>query len=425
MTDCRRLTKYLKSENSQIKTEQKPERVIYVWNYLEWGGAQVYFLGIASRIKEKTNVQFVFPRKTNRQFINFCENLGINYEFIDVIADLSPAPGLKRKIQRHWNKIRSEYFLLKFLKKFDPGDSVLHIELSPWQSVIALLVLCRRGGQVFMTMHNALPPVSKWRQQLWKLKFSIIERFDNFHVFPSNKDAKNSLKPFVSGRFLEKAVVTYTNVNPDEIEAALSADLNRKELLEKFGLPEDKILVFCLGQFIDRKGRWTFLEAARRISAKTADTAFVWVSNSAVTKDEQAKIDSFGLEKIFFLIKSEAVGGEHLELMKFLRLADIYTLPSFVEGLPISLLEAMALGIPSISTNVYAIPEAVKNGETGILIEAGDAEALAAAIEKLKDDAGLRKKLGQNGRQRVLSNFNEKTVAEIAFRAYKQAFKQN
>ena len=82
----------------------------------------------------------------------------------------------------------------------------------------------------------------------------------------------------------------------------------------------------------------------------------------------------------------------------------------------------MALGIPSISTNVYAIPEAVIDGETGILIEPGDSDALAAAIEKLRNDEILRKRLGKNGQARVLKNFNEKNVAEIAYRAYAASF---
>ncbi|HVE57780.1 MAG TPA: glycosyltransferase family 4 protein [Pyrinomonadaceae bacterium] len=405
--------------------EQKPEQVLYVWNYLEWGGAQVYFLGIASRIKDRTKVKFIFPRETNRQFINFCENLGIEYEFLEGVADFKPATTLKRKFGRHLNKIQTEISMLRYLRKFELKDSILHIELAPWQSVLALSRLCLRRAKVFMTMHNALPSVSKWRNLLWKLKFSIVTRFDDFYIFASNQDAKNSLKPFVPKEFFEKIKVTYTNVNPDEADEALRFELNREDILKKFGLPKDRFFVFCLGQFIDRKGRWTFLEAAKKILKDSPDICFVWISNSDLTAEESAKIESYDLGDGFFLVKSEAVGDEHLELMKFLRIADVFALPSFVEGLPISLLEAMSLGIPSISTNVYAIPEAVKNGETGILIEAGDSDALAEAVKALKDNEALRKTLGQSGREWVLANFNEKTVAEIAFQSYAEAFEQN
>ncbi|HEY8560622.1 MAG TPA: glycosyltransferase family 4 protein [Pyrinomonadaceae bacterium] len=412
----------MKSEIAKNHIAKKPKQVLYVWDYLEWGGAQIYFLGIAARIKHETEVRFVFPRATDRQLVNFCAERGLEYEFIDSVADLKPAPSLRRKIERHRHKIKSELALINFLKKHDLKDSVVHVELSPWQSVVALSRLCRCAGQVFVTMHNALPAVSKWRRLLWKLKFSLIARFANFHIFPSNEHAKKSLAPYVSAAFLARTPVTYTNVNPDEVDAALASDFDRAGVLHRFGLPTDKILVFCLGQFIDRKGRWVFLEAARAVLKKTTDIAFVWITNSVLSKEDGAKIESFGLGGHFHLVRSENVGGEHLDLMKFLRLADIYALPSFVEGLPISLLEAMALGIPSVSTNVNAIPEAVKDGETGILIEAGDAAALAAALEKLKNDAALRVTLGRNGRAWVLANFNEKKVAEIALRNYRASF---
>ena len=93
-----------------------------------------------------------------------------------------------------------------------------------------------------------------------------------------------------------------------------------------------------------------------------------------------------------------------------------------MEGLPISLLEAMALGIPCISTNINGIPEAVKHLETGYLIEAGNAETLVEAIKTLKDDKALREKLAKNGREFVLANFNEKIVAKIALEKYFEAF---
>jgi glycosyltransferase involved in cell wall biosynthesis len=83
------------------------------------------------------------------------------------------------------------------------------------------------------------------------------------------------------------------------------------------------------------------------------------------------------------------------------------------------------MGIASISTNVNAIPEAIKNLETGILIEKGNSIQLAEAIEKLKNNENLRRKLAENGRKFVLENFNEKIVAEIAFENYQTVLSNN
>jgi glycosyltransferase involved in cell wall biosynthesis len=179
-----------------------------------------------------------------------------------------------------------------------------------------------------------------------------------------------------------------------------------------------------VGQFIDRKGRWVFLETAKKLLEKNQDIAFVWISNSKPTKEELEKAKKFELGEDFIFITSDQIGKEHIDLFKLLRTADTFALPSFLEGLPISLLEAMALGIPSISTDINGIPEAIKHLETGYLIKAGSGDELVKAIQKLKDDKILREKLSKNGREFVLENFNEKAVAKIALERYLEALQQ-
>ena len=149
--------------------------------------------------------------------------------------------------------------------------------------------------------------------------------------------------------------------------------------------------------------------------------AFVWISNSKPTEEDLEKTKTFGLGEAFIFITSDRVGKEHIDLFKLMRAADIFVLPSYLEGLPISLLEAMALGIPSVSTDVNGIPEAIKHLETGYLIEPGNALELVEAIRQLKENKSLREKLSKNGREFVLENFNENTVAEIALERYLEA----
>ena len=133
-------------------------------------------------------------------------------------------------------------------------------------------------------------------------------------------------------------------------------------------------------------------------------------------------IDRYGLKDRFKLILSNDIGQKRDEVLRFFRIADLFALPSFVEGLPIALLEAMALGIPSISTAANAIPEAIIDRKTGILIEPGNASQLAEAIRSLKADKGLRQKLGAAGQEFVLKNFDERVASQIAIAAYKECF---
>jgi glycosyltransferase involved in cell wall biosynthesis len=393
-----------------------------VWNYIEWGGAQIYFFALMKEVKKHCEVLVILPNGSDSQLITFLDNLEVKYQFFDAVSDNQPATGFKRKIQRHFNKVICEYKTLKYLQNMDLADTIIHIELAPWQSVIALSKLAKRT-KVFTTIHNNPITNNKFREKLWEIKFGILSKYKNFNIFASNKYTKNALSNLAPSELVEKIAVTYTAVNPAEIDEALAIEINRDELIEKFQLPKKKTLVFVVGQFIDRKGRWVLLEAAQEIVKTEPEIGFVWISNSKPSPDDLKKVDGYNLGKNFRLITSDQVGKERIDLFTLMRMADIFTLPSYIEGLPISLLEGMALGKPSISTNVYAIPEAVKHMETGILIEAGDSRALASEIIKLKNDSILAEKLGKSGREFVIRTFDEREVAKVAYDKYTECLK--
>ncbi len=404
------------------KIENKiPAKFFYIWDYLEWGGAQILFLGIMKEAAKHGEVLAIMPEGSNSQLLRFLDNVNVPYKFFPANTDIKPAPSIKRKLERHKNKFNAERSLLKYLKQFDFTDSIIHTELAPWQSLTAILFLMRKT-HVFVTMHNSLTEVNKLRYLSWKLKFKILTKSKRFHLFTANNDTRESVKPFVSKKFFESIKVIYANINPDEIDEALGVEFDREKLLSKHKIPQNKFLVFCVGQFIDRKGRWVFLEAAKKILEHNDDIAFVWISNSNTGTEDLKRVENYDLKDNFRFLTSEQIGTEHIDLFKMLRLADVFALPSFLEGLPISIIEAMALGIPTISTKINAIPEALKHLETGLLINPGNIDELKDAILQLKNDQQLRNKLSTNGRKFALENFNEKVVAKIAVETYIEAF---
>lgn len=397
-------------------------QIIYAWNYLEWGGAQIHVLALAKIAREKFEPVVVLPYGSSEQLLDFLKDLNIRYEFFPGHMDLAPAPNLRRKLQRHWRKIKCEYAMLKHLLKFDLKNSIVHLDLSPHQSMtfIALLLCC--GTRVFTTSHNSLPEVAKWRKLLWKLKFRIISCFSNFRVFCSNEDTKLYFRKLYSQRVGDQIEVTYTSVHPDEIEEALAVEVDKGAQLERFNIPKDKFIVLAVGQFIDRKGRWTFLKAAEKLHEQDKDIAFVWLTPKMPSEADMENIRNFNLENSFQLILSEKAGKQRRDVLSFFRIADVFALPSYVEGLPIGLLEAMALKIPSISTNINGIPEAILHLDTGLLIEPGDSTALAEAILMLKNDDELRERISRRGSEYVIEHFDERKAANVALAAYLECF---
>lgn len=402
-------------------TEPK-RKLIFLWTYTEWGGAQIYLLAVMKRAKELFDIVVVLPCESMPDILGFLDRIQIQYDFIDACLDTSRAPSIAAKIRRQWRRIYAEWTSFQYLMRYDLSDSILHIETAPWQSWILLTALALRRAHVFVTMHNIMPRSSAWRELIWKIRMQFVSRLPRFHIFPSNQDTKDRLKGWVSNRFFDEMEVTYTAVNPVEIGEAASAELDVADTRRKHGLDLNKFLVLCVGQFIDRKGRWVFLDAARKIASRHDDIAFAWMTPKIPDSADQAKIAEYGLGDTFQLILSSDIGSERRDVLRFFRIANAFALVSFVEGLPISLLEAMALGLPSISTNINAIPEAIINDKTGILIEAGDSNALAESILRLKSDSDLCARIAKTGREFALSNFDERRVADIVIDSYKRSF---
>lgn len=169
--------------------------------------------------------------------------------------------------------------------------------------------------------------------------------------------------------------------------------------------PHAGVRVIFLGLLGPRKGIFELLEAFKKVSIRIPDITLVVGGNGDVRRVTDS-IQLLGLAKRIHV--AGWISGDKKSAL--LATSDIFVLPSHNEGLPISILEAMSWGLPIISTQVGGIPELVRNGEDGILINAGDVSALAASLERLALDETLRAKLGFSARRRVESIFSPDVV---------------
>jgi glycosyltransferase involved in cell wall biosynthesis len=108
----------------------------------------------------------------------------------------------------------------------------------------------------------------------------------------------------------------------------------------------------------------------------------------------------------------------HDELDRLYARSAVVVLPSYREGLPLAVIEAMAHGRPVVASAVGGIPDLVVDGETGLLVPPGDPKALRAALERLLGDPALRRRMGQAGRGRIIELCSIENVAEATRAAY-------
>lgn len=169
--------------------------------------------------------------------------------------------------------------------------------------------------------------------------------------------------------------------------------------------------VLFLGDFSPRKGAADLLAAAPAVLAKHPSARFVLCGGEpppALRRQAEALGGAVAFPGV---VKGEAK-------LRLLQEATLLALPSYAEGLPVALLEAMAAGLPVVTTLVGGIPDLVQEPVNGLLVPPGDAAALAAAIRRLLADPDLRQAMGERSRRLVEERFDVKAYVERLVAVY-------
>src|SRR5688572_16321048 len=110
------------------------KQLVFAWNYLNWGGSQVYFFGVVKVARDDWDVLVILPRASSPEVIKHLGELGVDYRFVDYELDIAPATSVTRKLGRQFNRMKVEYGMFRELLKFDTRNRVFQLEIAPWQS---------------------------------------------------------------------------------------------------------------------------------------------------------------------------------------------------------------------------------------------------------------------------------------------------
>lgn len=169
--------------------------------------------------------------------------------------------------------------------------------------------------------------------------------------------------------------------------------------------------LLTVGRFDPIKGYSVLLRAIRKLVSEGVDVQLTMVGDGPVLGEIRALAKQLGLENIVNF--PGAIGQD--DILEHYAAADALVMSSFMEGIPVVLMEAMAMELAVVTTNVAGIPELVEHGVSGLLVEPSSPEKLAAALRELADDRSLIERMGKAGRKRVVDEFNIATVGtEVA-----------
>ena len=257
--------------------------------------------------------------------------------------------------------------------------SIIHIFTSSywgfWRSCSYLLIGKIFKIKIYFHLLNAI-------DRFWNDSSSLNRLLISFFLNVSDRliVQSNGIKRFVENVSTSEVISIYNGVNVKLYNSNVSLTQNN----------HDDFSIVFVGSVCKNKGAYDIIESAKSFNK---DIKIIMVG--ACDKyyfEEYAKKE--GVSNIVFTgVISE------LEKIKILKSSKIFILPSYAEGQPLSILEAMATGLPIISSTVGSIPEIIKNGINGFLVEPGDINGIVQFVENLYSDKDIRTQISVNNRK--------------------------
>jgi glycosyltransferase involved in cell wall biosynthesis len=199
-----------------------------------------------------------------------------------------------------------------------------------------------------------------------------------------------------------------------ELEERVGAEADgRDETRRYLGIPPDRFAVGWVGRMTAVKRTDDVLDGFKRLRAQGVDAMLCLVGDGPDRAGLERRAHELGIIKdTLFLGYQEDVGPLYAAF-------DALVLPSGNEGTPVSVIEALAAGTPVVATRVGGVPDVVRDGEDGFLVELGESEEFAERLAELARDPALRERLGAAGRARVLPRYAVERLVDDIDRLYR------
>ncbi|MCA9025592.1 MAG: glycosyltransferase family 4 protein [Planctomycetaceae bacterium] len=290
-----------------------------------------------------------------------------------------------------------------------------HLKSEDWEilhthgldaDLIGAIAAVRSSVQHICHLHIT-PPVGK--RESWKARVRrILLRkltMRNHACYIAVSDAVRESMSAYYGLPLDRVVTVRNGIN---LERYLTDSTTRPRMSRK-------LVISAAGRLVPMKGYEHLIDAAAILSSQQVEYEIRIAGTGSLLTSLEEKAKHLGVsDRVTFY-------GHVSEMGSFYEQADVFVFPSVsTEGLPLSVLEAMAAGLPVVATDVGGTREALRNGVDGFLISPGNAEELATSIVRLYESDDLRLQMGTSGRDRIQNEFSRERMAEDVVSVYQR-----
>lgn len=358
-----------------------------------WAGAEVQVATTVSYLVERSGVHVIAVLLNEGRLAEELRRLGVEVAVVDE--------------HRH-----SSLEILRFLTRFLRDRDVDVVHTHRYKDTVLGAIAAKLTGvpHVIRTVHGLREPMRGWD----RAKFSAYEALDKLalwcfadRVIAVSRSMAETLRQ--SGYRRSSVTHIHNGLDLQKVKAAR----NRQDVRRELGVGSRAFLIGTVGRLSAVKGHADLLRAAALILQLEREAKFLIVGGGPLRDDLTSLAAELGVDRECLFT------GPRADIYDLVGAMDLFVLPSLDEGIPLALLEAMALGRPVVATRVGGVPEGIRHRETGLLVEPRDERALAAACLEMAANREWADTLGARARRLVEAEFSHATNGRELLNAYR------
>ena len=393
--------------------DNNKKKALYIVTQTEWGGAQKYVYELVTS-PEALNYDLIVAVGKNKDKTLINKLKEQNIKVIELKHLIRPISLI--------NDVLAIFELKKLYQKIKPD--IIHTNSSK-PSILGAYAFSLSGlknARLIHTVHGwAFNESINWlKKKIYLLAEKATAKYKDKIIFIAEFDRQAAIKYIIAKE--KKLITIHNGINVDDIKF-LSKEEAQEKLFKDYKLtdlasipphpPSDgggKIIIGTIANFYKTKGLEYFIQAIKKSESENIIGVVIGDGNSRLELENL--INNLNLKNQFLLL------GRYANAPQYLKAFDIYISSSVKEGLPYSILEAMAAQLPIVATRVGGIPEIIKDSNNGLLIEPKNPAVLAEKINILINNQQLRQTLAEQAERDVKEKFNQQQMIKKTFELY-------
>jgi glycosyltransferase involved in cell wall biosynthesis len=345
------------------------------------------------------------------KYVAQLEAEGLKVVINPIARSMNPVPHLAELVRTYRLLRRSRFDVVHVHTPI----AALVGRVAAWAAGVPVKIYTAHG----FYFHEGMPP---GKRRFHVMLEKLGARFGDFIMTVSGEDEKTAIALGICRP--DRIETIYNGVDVERFAPHHFTAQAREELRRRLGIAAEAQVIGFVGRLVREKGIIELVQALGQLAPRFSKLRLLIVGDVLESDYDAGKEEFIAQARQLGVLERIAFAGMVDDTRPYLAAMDIFCLPSYREGMPVSLLEAMAMGLACVATNIRGCREEIVDGVSGRLVAPRDARALAEAFASLLENQQAARAMGEAARRRVLDKFDEKLVLAHELAIYRRLLEQ-